>query len=787
MSKTILTIEGMDCAEEIATLRKELGPLPGVDQLSFDLLNARMTVEHDATTIGADALKAAVLKTGMGATVWSEGAGDANAGAPDARHGRMILTSVSGLLIAAGFAVHVGASGVRAAITEGGGPMPWPSTALYAAAALAGCWYVLPKAWFSLRRFRPDMNLLMVIAVIGAAVIGEWFEAGTVAFLFALSILLEAWSVGRARRAVAALMALTPPKARVVHSGGHHARPTNPNNPSPQHPAPVAVPLQRLGGCADDSCSNGEGTSATSSKHPDHASRTGEEMEPEYGSIAHEHMTAVADVLIGSTVLVKPGEKFPLDGKIIKGETSVDQAPITGESMPVAKTVGDEVFAGSINGASTVEFTTTKAASDTTVSRIIRMVGEAQSRRSPSEQWVETFARYYTPTVMILAMLVILIPPILFGGLWSRWFYEGLVLLVIACPCALVISTPVSIVAALAAAARNGVLIKGGLFVELPSRLRALALDKTGTITEGRPSVLEVVPLSGHTERELLEIAAAIESQSDHPLARAVVSHAKAAGITAEPAQGFKAIHGKGASAVLKGKAVWIGSHRYLEERGQETPEMHAKLESLSNAGASVIVIGNEEHVCGFIAVADKVRAGAREAIAAIRNSGIEHIVMLTGDNSGTAKAVAQAVGIDEVESELLPEDKVAAIERLVAKYGKAAMVGDGVNDAPAMARSSLGFAMGAAGTDAAIETADIALMSDDLSRLGWLVVHSRRAVAIIRQNIYASLAVKAAFVILTILGHASLWAAIAADTGMSLLVVLNALRLLGTSGHNQS
>lgn len=694
--------------------------MPGVLDLRFDIFNAKMTVTFAEDKITPDNLQAAVKRAGMKAEPWTEKGENLPPPTFWTRRGRTVLTTAAGVMVGLGFVTHVLLEGFRAAVDEGATAVPLIVKLLYGSATVTGTWFVLPKAWLALRRLRPDMNLLMVVAVVGAIVIGLWFEAATVAFLFALSILLESWSVGRARRAVAALMALTPPKARVAHGA------------------------DALGQGAE-----------------------------------HEHMMDVADVPVGSTVLVKPGEKFPLDGKITKGQTNVNQAPITGESMPVLKSAGDDVFAGTINDDGAVEFKTTKIAGDTTVAHIIKLVGEAQSRRSPSEQWVEKFARYYTPAVMVLALAVIVGPPLLFDGAWSKWFYEGLVLLVIACPCALVISTPVSIVAALASAAKNGVLIKGGLFVELPARLRAIAMDKTGTLTEGKPSVREIVPLSGHTEAELIDIAAAIESKSEHPLARAVMVHAESLGVRPKRAEDFQAIKGKGASALLGGQPVWIGSHRYLEERGQETPEMHEKLEALSSAGSSVVVIGNDEHVCGFIAVADRLRSDAKAAVADLRAAGIEHIVMLTGDNNGTAAAVGREAGVDEVRAELLPEDKVKTVEELVGRFEQVAMIGDGVNDAPAMALSTLGIAMGAAGTDAAIETADIALMSDDLSKLPWLIRHSRRTLRIIRINITASLLVKAAFVGLTLVGKASLWAAIAADTGVSLLVVLNALRLL--------
>lgn len=722
-SKITYKIHGMDCVEEVTILKKILNPISGVEDLAFDLMNAKMIVTFNPEKFSSQKIIETVQGTGMKAEFWDQDQTQTQNKSKSFwdLHGRALLTAVSGIFTILGFALHSVLSGFESAISDGETNGPIIAKFLYLLATFSGIWFVLPKAWFSVKRRSPDMNLLMTLAVVGAIVIGQWFEAATVAFLFALSMLLEAWSVGRARQAVAALMALTPLKARVIHQSKAHG----------------------------ESCND------------------------------CDQMMDIGEVSIGSWVLVKPGEKFPLDGKIVKGMTSVNQAPITGESVPVAKQIGSDVFAGTINGEGTVEFQTTKSANDTTVSRIIQMVEEAQSRRSPSEQWVERFAKIYTPAVMILALFVMVLPPILVNGVWARWFYEGLVLLVIACPCALVISTPVSIVAALASAAKYGVLIKGGLFVEMPSRIRAIALDKTGTLTEGQPIVREVVPLSGHTQSELIEIAAAIESQSEHPLARAIVSHAKMLGFKPRAASDFKIFPGKGATAILDGEPVWIGSHKYLEERGQETPEMHKTLESLSGAGSSVIVVGNDGHVCGFISVADKIRSHASTTVANFRKVGIDHVVMLTGDNEATAKAVASAVGISDYRSELLPEDKLMIIENLVDQYKFVAMVGDGVNDAPAMARASLGIAMGAAGTDAAIETADIALMSDDLSKIPWVIQHSKRTLKIIRQNITASLFVKAAFVFLTFIGHSSLWAAIAADMGVSLLVVFNALRLL--------
>ncbi|MFN0135091.1 MAG: heavy metal translocating P-type ATPase [Phycisphaerae bacterium] len=717
MAKVAYRVTGLHCADEVTTLRAALTPLPGVEELRFDILNARMTVDYDADRLKSADLEAAVAGTGMRASPIVEGEPQAAETGIWSRWGPSISTALSGLFLSLGFIVHGLIAGWPAAIGAGDPLIPTLVRVFYLAAAVCGAWFILPKAWYATRRARPDMNLLMTVAVGGAIGIGEYFEAATVAFLFALSLALEAWSVGRARRAVAALMALTPPQARVVLADGR------------------------------------------------------------------EEERDIVDVPVGTTIVVRPGEKFALDGRITKGVTTVNQAPITGESAPVEKSVGSEVYAGTINEDGAVEFISTKLAADSTLARITRMVGDAQARRAPSEQWVETFARYYTPSVMLLAILVVAIPTLFLGGAFGYWFYQALVLLVIACPCALVISTPVSIVAALASAARHGVLIKGGLHVETPARLKAIALDKTGTLTEGQPQVQQVIPLAGHDERELLDIASAIEQRSEHPLARAIVRYAEARDVRPAPVDDYQTLKGKGATARLRGQSVWIGSHRLLEERAQETPEMHARLEALSTAGASIVVVGNDEHVCGFIAVGDRVRGAARQTVADLHAAGIEHVIMLTGDNQGTARAVAAATGVDEVRAELLPEQKVAAIEELVARYHAVAMVGDGVNDAPALARSSLGIAMGAVGTDAALETADVALMSDDLSRLPWLIRHSRRTLAIIRQNIIAALAVKAVFILLTLAGHASLWAAIAADTGMSLVVVFNALRLLGDTG----
>jgi len=706
----------MDCAEEVQVLRAELAPLPGVQDLSFDLLHAKLIIAYDPAQITPPALALAIARTGMHGELWRD-----EDAAPETRcnfwivHGRTITTTSSGIFILLAFSFHwahtsfVDALGLRE-------PTQFPSLSLffYLLAIFIGGWHIAPKAAISARHLRPDMNLLMSIAVIGAAFLDKWFEASSVTFLFALSLALEAWSVGRARHAISALMALVPQRARIV--------------------------------CPHEN---------------------------------KEELVEISQVSVGTTVIVHPGEKIPLDGILIRGQTSVDESPITGESMPRPKEIGDELFAGTINGEGAIELRTTKPARDTTLANIIRLVGAAQSRRAPSEQFVEKFARIYTPAIMALAIIVAIVPPLVASASWQHYLYSALALLVIGCPCALVISTPVSIVAALASGARHGVLIKGGLYLEEPAKIKVLAFDKTGTLTEGHPAVVEVAPMNGHTASELIGIAASLEARSEHHLGKAIVRAAQAQSLSIQPATDYRAIAGKGATAVLNSTPYWIGSHRLALERNMDSPEVNSRLSALAKPGVSIVALGNEEHVCGLIAMADRIRPHAADAISAARSSGIRHIVMLTGDNRQTAEAVARELHIDEVHAELLPEDKVAVMEKLVREHKDVAMIGDGVNDAPAMALASVGVAMGAAGTDVALETADIALMTDDLTRLAWLISLSRRCLGIIRQNIALSLVIKAMFVVLALAGHPSLWAAIAADMGVSLLVVANALRLL--------
>jgi Cd2+/Zn2+-exporting ATPase len=716
-------ILGMDCAEEVAILKRAVGPLAGgEDRLAFHLLDGKMTVRDEDGGIREDDVRRAVARAGLRAVPWREVCEAGTCAVEESlwqRKGRAILCVASGTLLALGVAVHAllhGGLGHALVAGETGEPAGVPAAVLvlYLGAIVTGGWFVMPKALAAVRALRPDMNLLMTLAVVGAIVLRQTFEAGSVAFLFSVALLLESWSVGRARRAIRALVDQSPKTARTV--------------------------------CPHD----------------------GDLMEK-----------PVAEVPVGAIVVVRPGERVPLDGVVTKGTTHVDHAAITGESRPVAKGPGDEVFAGTINGDGAIEFRSSRAAEDTTFARILDLVEEAQTRRAPAEQWVDRFARVYTPAMIVLAAATAVLPALLLGTPWASSIYRALVVLVIACPCALVISTPVSLVAGLTAAARAGVLIKGGAYLEAVGRLRAFAVDKTGTLTRGEPEAREVLPFSGHSPRDLLACAAALEAHSTHPLARAILRRARDEGVTPPEASDVRALKGKGVEGRIAGRAFWIGSHRLVHERGTEDAAIHDRAAALEAAGYTVVAIGEADHVCGLIAVADAVRPEARAAIDGLRAAGVRRLVLLTGDNRETASAVAAAVGIEEFRAELLPEDKLRAVEELAAARGPVAMVGDGVNDAPAMAAAHVGIAMGAIGSDAAIETADVALMADDLSRLPWLVRHSRRTLAVVRANIGFALGVKAVFLVLAAAGAATLWMAIAADMGASLLVIANGLRLL--------
>lgn len=492
-----------------------------------------------------------------------------------------------------------------------------------------------------------------------------------------------------------------------------------------------------------------------------------------------EVTVSVEDIQVGDMMIVKPGERLAMDGVVVTGYSDVNQAPITGESMPVEKTVGQEVYAGTINGAGALEVRVTKLVEDTTLAKIIKLVEEAQAQRAPSQQFVDVFAKYYTPAVVVGAVLITLVPWLLLGQPFAVWFERALILLVISCPCALVISTPVSIVAAIGSAAKRGVLIKGGAYLEEAGALQVVAFDKTGTLTEGRPEVTQVIPAKGMASERVVEVAAAIESRSQHPLAQAILRYAGEKQLGSVRGENFQALTGKGASAEFQGSIYYIGNTRLFVELGVPLGDLEGQVIQLQDQGQTVMIVGDQRQVLGLIAVADQIRPGSAQALAELRQRGITKVVMLTGDNAGTARAIAQELGVDEYQAELLPEDKLTAIQALQQRYGKVAMVGDGVNDAPALACATIGIAMGGVGTDTALETADIALMADDLGKLPYAIHLSRRALGIIKQNIWFSLVVKGAFLVATFLGAANLWMAVFADTGAALLVIANGMRLM--------
>nr|WP_281954714.1 heavy metal translocating P-type ATPase [Pseudophaeobacter arcticus] len=700
----------------MASLNRVLGSaVGGADHLGFDVLNGRMTLLASAVQIPDTQVLNLVAKTGMSAKPWDAKSAEADQVAHLSRQKH--FTAASAVFWSGGLAWHLAHSGAgglgQLFAGHGDLPVPMGELGLFLVAVALGVWLVLPKAWYALRNLSPDMNLLMVAAVAGAISLGEYFEAATVAFFFALSLTLESWSVGRARNAVSALLNLAPATARVIHDDGRE----------------VEMPA--------------------------------------------------AEVQIGQHFVLRGGDRIPMDGQVIAGAGAVDQAPITGESALVAKEPGDEVYAGTLNGEGSLTVEATKLASDTVLAKITRMVGDAHARRAPVEQWVTRFARVYTPTVLGLAIALACLPPLLAGGDWGFWVYNALVLLVIACPCALVISTPVSIVAALAAAARAGVLIKGGAYIEAPGKLQAIALDKTGTLTEGRPEVAGLYPIGGISQTKLLQAAAALEARASHPLALAILAEATRQDLAFVAATDSRTVPGRGVEGRQGDQAIWLGSPRFATEKGFASTLPAAQMAEIEAEGATLVVVGDASGPMGLIALRDRLRAGARETIAALHDLGVKQVVMLTGDNAAAAGAVAQATGIDVVHAGLLPADKLAEVERLTERYDMVAMMGDGVNDAPAMARAHFAVAMGAVGSDAAIETADIALMSDDISRLPWLIAHSRRTMAVIHQNIGLSLVTKLGFALATAFGMASMWGAIAADVGVSLLVVGNALRLL--------
>lgn len=490
----------------------------------------------------------------------------------------------------------------------------------------------------------------------------------------------------------------------------------------------------------------------------------------------------VEAISIGTIAIIKPGERIPLDGEVIQGETSINQAPVTGESIPVDKQTGDTVYAGTINESGSIEIKVTKLVEDTTLSQIIHLVEEAQEQKAPAQAFIDKFAGIYTPIVFALAIAIIIIPPLLGFGTWGEWTYKGLALLIVACPCALVISTPVAIVSAIGNAAKSGVLIKGGTFLEKAGAINAIAFDKTGTLTEGKPKVSEIEALT-ISENELISLAFALEDYSTHPIAKTIVNYAKDKGISSKQGALFKNITGKGVQATIDDEVYYAGNLKLFEQMDVPLGNVKTKIDAIQNQGKTVVIIGTGKKIMGIITVADTVRTTTVKALNKLQQVGVKQLAMLTGDNKGTAKVISNETKINRYFAELMPEDKVNAIKQLQNEDQKVAMVGDGINDAPALATADLGIAMGGAGTDTAMETADIVLMADNLEKLPHTIKLSRKALAIIKQNIWFSIIIKLAALVLIFPGMLTLWMAVLSDTGAAIIVILNALRLLKVKG----
>ena len=695
MAEAVFRVEGITCADCAQKFEQAVNDLPGVARASLNIMTGMMTVEGEAD------LKA-IQRLGSEEDYHVYPADqkfrphDQTSGAGWEMH-RALL---SGTALAAGYGLAIF------------GYIPALVLPLYAAAAILGGWGNFRKAGRALPRANFNMSVLMSAAVVGAFAIGQYEEGASVAFLFAVSELLEGWTMQKARRSLNELMNIAP-KTAIVRRGADEAE----------------IP--------------------------------------------------VSEVRVGDMMLIRPGEKVAMDGIIRIGESAVNQAAITGESIPLEKGPGDEVFAGTLNTHGALQVEVTKQVKDTTIARIIHMVEDAQSKRAPSQALIERFAAVYTPIVIALAATVMLFPPLLLGLEWTPWIYRGLALLVVACPCALVVSTPVAIVSAISVAAKNGVLIKGGIYMEELGTLKAIAFDKTGTLTTGEPTVTDLFPLGGISESRLLEAAACLEARSEHPLAAAIVKAAAREKLDVVPVNDFRALAGLGAQGTVNGELVYIGSQRLFSSLSDSLEPVSDYMEAMQKAGKTAILVGTAENIVGIVAVADTMRPDSAKTIAALKKAGIGHTIMLTGDNAATAKSMASAAGVDAFRAELMPQDKLAVIQELVETYDKVAMVGDGINDAPALALATVGIAMGGAGTDTALETAGVVLMADDLHMLPFSIRLSRKALAIIRQNIAFSLTIKLIAVLAVFPGWLTLWLAILADMGASILVTLNSLRLL--------
>jgi Cd2+/Zn2+-exporting ATPase len=690
-----LRLAGMNCMECALSLERDLRRVPGVPWIAVDFPGSVVRAEIEADGAVRARLERRIAQLGFAARPALADGGAA------ARRRMAVFTAIC--------LVAMGVGSVLKLLPRVPRIVP---LAAFALAYAAGGYYSAKNAIAALRERTVDVNLLMVTAALGAAGLDYWQEGAILMFLFSLSNTLESFAMARTRRAITALMDLSPDEARVRRDGG-------------------------------------------------------------------EARVPVADLRVGEAVIVGPSERIPVDGEVLGGWSGVDESPVTGESMPVEKGPGDAVYAGSLNQRGVLEIRMTRPASESTLARVIRLVEEAQSQKAEAQHLTEWVGRYYTAAVLGASALFILIPPLFLAWSFAATFYRAIILLVVASPCALVISIPAAILSAIAGGARAGILFKGGVALEQAAGVRVVALDKTGTLTEGSPRVTDVVPLRGEDGATILALAAAVEVRSEHHLGQAVVEAARARGVPVVPAEEVEAFPGRGIRGLVEGRRVWVGNQGLMRETGAtHGPALKSRIEALEAQGKSVVVVGAED-LLGLIAVADAVRPSARRVVEDLQRSGIPHLVMLTGDNARVAKAVAAAVGISEWRADLLPEQKVTAVRELIATRGPVAMVGDGINDAPALAAATVGVVMGGAGTDVALETADVVLMADDLTRLPRALELSRRCRRVILQNLAFSGLVILGLITATLLGWMTLPIGVVGHEGSTLVVVANGLRLL--------
>ena len=755
-------ITGMDCADCALKLEKGVANLAGVDQCQVNFATARMEVAVTSAN-KADIIKQ-VQALGYGAVE------------PETRYlprtrrqqlldllrqPRNIFTLIGAALIGAALMIQ-GLTEAETLITFSSYLPVSPSTLLFFSGGLFGLYFPAKAGWAALRSGQGlDMNVLMCLAAVGAFAIGEYGEAATVIVLFSLGEALEGYTMERARDSIRSLTQLAPVEATLLQA---------------------CLDCQ---GCQGRILPDGSGVY---------------ERGPCPWCGLHEQTVPVESLAVGDRIIVKPGERIPMDGQVLSGRSAVNQAPLTGESIPIEKGAGAEVFAGTINGAGLLEIEATQLAADNTLARLIHLVEEAQSQKTPTQRFVDKFARIYTPAVVMAAFGLAVLPPLLLGQPFldtseaHGWLYRALTLLVIACPCALVIATPVAVVSAISGAARRGVLIKGGAYLEALGRVKIVAFDKTGTLTQGQPALVNVACVDNccaearlldpwtacHHCDDMLAMAAAVERYSTHPLAHAVTAAAETRALPRLSAQEVENLSGQGMRGYINQRQITIGSHALLHSPESCPVDFCRRVFQAEANGQTTMLVRENEALRGYLAVSDLPRQTSQATLANLKAIGVTHTVMLTGDNPAAARAIGQRVGVDEVQAQLMPADKVRVVRHLLQRYGDTvAMVGDGINDAPALAAATVGIAMGASGTAQALETADVALMSDDLTQLPAAIRLGRRAAQTIRFNIWFALLIKAVFLIAAFFGVATLWMAVFADIGASLLVTLNGMRLL--------